>query len=265
MPVVFNVSSAHAHCQARRTLWPDLMAADIAAKIKHYIEHEATEPISLSQMAINGVCSYPSKEERAALMKLLERDSVGLVYKDIPVRKEEEENVRIYWRKGHNKEKGHMHPNSLTRVADRVTPPMLVSGLQPPTVRSRRPFISPARSGSGGREHIQKSYPFYMPSKKNPMPTLNCSRTCDKIGGLQDADSLARDILKLKETVERLESEVGLMAEEYSEEELQQHIDRLHEYNEVKDMGQLLLGKLAEVEGTTTAAIYQRFELELDN
>lgn len=30
----------------------------------------------------------------------------------------------------------------------------------------------------------------------------------------------------------------------YSEEELQAHIDKLHEYNEIKDVGQLLIGKL---------------------
>ena len=30
----------------------------------------------------------------------------------------------------------------------------------------------------------------------------------------------------------------------YSEEELQQHIQKLHEYNEIKDVGQLLIGKL---------------------
>jgi len=33
----------------------------------------------------------------------------------------------------------------------------------------------------------------------------------------------------------------------YSEEELQQHIQKLHEYNEIKDVGQLLIGKLGNL------------------
>ena len=33
----------------------------------------------------------------------------------------------------------------------------------------------------------------------------------------------------------------------YSEEELQQHIQKLHEYNEIKDIGQLLIGKLGNL------------------
>ena len=32
----------------------------------------------------------------------------------------------------------------------------------------------------------------------------------------------------------------------YSEEELQLHIEKLHEYNEIKDVGQLLIGKLGK-------------------
>lgn len=51
----------------------------------------------------------------------------------------------------------------------------------------------------------------------------------------------------------------------YSEEELQQHIQKLHEYNEIKDVGQLLIGKLAELNGTTTRAMYQEFGLDLED
>ena len=67
--------------------------------------------------------------------------------------------------------------------------------------------------------------------------------------------------LKLSDT----EKEIAMLAEEYSEQELQDHIKKLHEYNEVKDIGQILLGKLAEMEGLTTSHLYQRYDLTLDD
>jgi hypothetical protein len=42
---------------------------------------------------------------------------------------------------------------------------------------------------------------------------------------------------------------------------------RLHEYNEIKDVGQALLGMLAQVrgQGATTKDLYGEFGLELDD
>ena len=39
------------------------------------------------------------------------------------------------------------------------------------------------------------------------------------------------------------------------------YIDLLHRYNDLKDAGQAMLGKLAELEGTTTRSMYARFDL----
>ena len=41
------------------------------------------------------------------------------------------------------------------------------------------------------------------------------------------------------------------------------HIAALHGYNEMKDLGQMLLGKLAEMEGGITREMYPRFGLDL--
>ncbi|KAJ3182259.1 swi5-like zinc finger protein [Gaertneriomyces sp. JEL0708] len=46
---------------------------------------------------------------------------------------------------------------------------------------------------------------------------------------------------------------------------LQKHIKRLHDYNETKDIGQMLIGKCAEREGTTTRSMYSEFGLDLDD
>jgi len=39
----------------------------------------------------------------------------------------------------------------------------------------------------------------------------------------------------------------------------------LHRYNELKDAGQILLGKLAELESTTTKDEYQKYDLNLED
>ena len=46
---------------------------------------------------------------------------------------------------------------------------------------------------------------------------------------------------------------------------IQAHIELLHRYNDMKDAGQLLIGRIAEIEGTTTKALYTAFGLELSD
>lgn len=48
-------------------------------------------------------------------------------------------------------------------------------------------------------------------------------------------------------------------------EELEKHISLLHEYNEIKDAGQMLLGKLAVIRGVTTKQLYPEYDLELND
>lgn len=78
-------------------------------------------------------------------------------------------------------------------------------------------------------------------------------------------EKVAQDVEELRKELESVESEIAELSKDHCEEELQQYIDLLHEYNEIKDVGQLLLGKIAEVQGTTTAELYERFELNLDD
>jgi len=40
------------------------------------------------------------------------------------------------------------------------------------------------------------------------------------------------------------------------------HIRILHEYNEIKDVAQALLGRLAEIEGVCNRELYERFGLD---
>lgn len=46
---------------------------------------------------------------------------------------------------------------------------------------------------------------------------------------------------------------------------INEHIRILHEYNELKDIVQSILGRLAEVEGTTTKQMYIKYGLEIND
>uniref|UniRef100_A0A8C9EFY8 DNA repair protein SWI5 homolog n=1 Tax=Pavo cristatus TaxID=9049 RepID=A0A8C9EFY8_PAVCR len=74
------------------------------------------------------------------------------------------------------------------------------------------------------------------------------------------------DIEALKEKDRALDREIAqLLSEGYSVEELEKHIALLHEYNEIKDAGQMLLGKLAVIRGVTTKQLYPEYDLELND
>ncbi|XP_040915172.1 DNA repair protein SWI5 homolog [Toxotes jaculatrix] len=78
--------------------------------------------------------------------------------------------------------------------------------------------------------------------------------------------SPAEEVAELERRREQLGTEIAqLEAEGYRQEELEHHIDMLHEYNDIKDIGQSILGRIAARRGTTTRDLYSHFGLELDD
>uniref|UniRef100_A0A3P8SD18 DNA repair protein SWI5 homolog n=1 Tax=Amphiprion percula TaxID=161767 RepID=A0A3P8SD18_AMPPE len=78
--------------------------------------------------------------------------------------------------------------------------------------------------------------------------------------------SPAEEVAELERRREQLDTEIAqLEAEGYRVDELEHHIDMLHEYNDIKDIGQSLLGRIAALRGTTTRDLYAHFGLELDD
>ncbi|NXV82658.1 SWI5 protein, partial [Atlantisia rogersi] len=79
-------------------------------------------------------------------------------------------------------------------------------------------------------------------------------------------ETLQCEIEELKQKDLALDQEIAeLLSEGYSLEELEKHISLLHEYNDIKDAGQMLLGKLAVIRGVTTKQLYPEYDLELSD
>ncbi|XP_036054174.1 LOW QUALITY PROTEIN: DNA repair protein SWI5 homolog [Onychomys torridus] len=94
-------------------------------------------------------------------------------------------------------------------------------------------------------------------------------------------ESLNSDIQKLKERLDMLDmldneisqlvkdlpdgSSLLLFPRGYRVGELENLISLLHEYNDIKDVAQMLLGKLALTRGVTTKELYPDFALDLSD
>ncbi len=205
-------------------------------KIKSYLVG-SQDPQTLEEVARSVSSTLPESE--SVLTQLLSGGNI--ICRDI----QSKDDVRVYWR-----------PSEKIHKCQHASSAEHIGGIRPPSRRSRLPFKSPARV------EVASTTPT-TPLSSRSRPGLS-RRNRDAIE--DDTTRLTNDIQKLKMKLEEVKREMeGLAADSYCEDELQVHIDKLHEYNEMKDTGQLLLGKIAEVEGTTTATLYEKFGLELDD
>ncbi|XP_058709980.1 DNA repair protein SWI5 homolog [Poecile atricapillus] len=134
-------------------------------------------------------------------------------------------------------------------LAERVPPS---AGRSPP--RHLPPRALPRRVSAGGRRSGAAGFRAPIPSPKSFQPT----------GASEEV--LRCEIEELKRKDLALDQEIAqLLSEGYSLEELDKHISLLHEYNEIKDAGQMLLGKLAVIRGVTTKQLYPEYDLELSD
>ncbi|XP_075295365.1 DNA repair protein SWI5 homolog [Opisthocomus hoazin] len=133
----------------------------------------------------------------------------------------------------------------------------LAEGVPPSAGRSpprRPPWALPRRAPGGGRRSGDAGF-------RSPIPS---PRSCQPSGASEAA--LRCEIQELKQKDLALDQEIAqLLSEGYSLEELEKHISLLHEYNDIKDAGQMLLGKLAVIRGVTTKQLYPEYDLELSD
>lgn len=157
--------------------------------------------------------------------------------------------IQLYWADSEETGLAAVTPIASRQQLLAVTP----IRIGPPSKKSRMPFKSPARPLAPDAAALTPSVNTPLSSRKRPREVA------------RDQEQLLSDVKHLQEKLSLVESRLVTLADSYSEDELQLHIEKLHEYNEVKDMAQLLLGKLAEVEGTTTTSLYEQFGLELSD
>ncbi|CAG8478753.1 11059_t:CDS:2 [Ambispora leptoticha] len=87
---------------------------------------------------------------------------------------------------------------------------------------------------------------------------------------LAEKEKLIIEIEGLEKKLEELRAEAkklndSLGPEINAEKEIQNHCRLLHEYNEIRDVGQMLFGKCAVYEGTTTKKMYEKFGVDLED
>ncbi|XP_060234751.1 DNA repair protein SWI5 homolog [Meriones unguiculatus] len=91
-------------------------------------------------------------------------------------------------------------------------------------------------------------------SEKRPFPIRPSPKAAQADEIREESDS---DLQKLKEKQGRLDREMTrLAADGYWVMALEDHLSLLHEYKDVKDVAQMLLGKLAVIRGVTTKDLY---------
>uniref|UniRef100_A0A8D1CYN9 DNA repair protein SWI5 homolog n=2 Tax=Sus scrofa TaxID=9823 RepID=A0A8D1CYN9_PIG len=112
---------------------------------------------------------------------------------------------------------------------------------------------------------LRRTQPGLSKSCRGAFRSPRPSATCDQADAASE-DSLHLDIQRLKEKRDMLDKEISqFISEGYSVDELEDHISQLHEYNDIKDVGQMLLGKLAVIRGVTTKELYPEFGLDMDD
>ncbi|KAI8852189.1 Swi5-domain-containing protein [Chytridium lagenaria] len=80
---------------------------------------------------------------------------------------------------------------------------------------------------------------------------------------LRETESKLR--LELSALICSSEGEVPVIGDDEVERMMSEYIELLHEYNEVKDCAQLVLGKIAEKKGVTIKALYSDYGIEFDD
>lgn len=136
-----------------------------------------------------------------------------------------------------------------------TTPSRAVCSRKFTTPRSAVPKSSECfHSGSGSSKRLHAAF-------KSPLRRPDSSPANEETSTTLQQEVAALE-LKDAELSQQIEN---LISQGYKEEELSTYMEGLHAYNEMKDIGQMLLGRLAVQRGVTTRELYSHFGLQLDD
>ena len=81
-----------------------------------------------------------------------------------------------------------------------------------------------------------------------------------------DPNKLKQEIASMQQELDECEEEIGMLNEaNYEVEYLDLIIEKLHEYNDVKDTAQTLLERVAHVKGDTIKAMHEFYGIDFEN
>lgn len=106
-------------------------------------------------------------------------------------------------------------------------------------------FSTPKTKKLANSRHLSFHSPFRSPIFKNSPHDPQKLR--------ETLNILLKKESELDENITELESQ-GLQAEK-----VQNHIDQLHKYNDIKDMAQIVMGRLAEINGLSLKEIHSKY------
>lgn len=216
------------------------MADAVKEAVKHFIE-KFERPVSEEELR-----QQFAQEDIHAVMSTLV--SNGFVQcKSFP---RAENCITIFW-------KSHLFTDSRKLLPMKrpfqcpSTPATPVASNPVPKPKVRTPFRTPRRVGRSAQ------------TERTPLSARTKYRSPSSASRTQD--DVTRSVLKLQAEVEQVKHQLTPLLAVYSEEDVQSYIDALHEYNEVKDAAQTLLGKYAELEQTTVAQAHEKFGLGVED
>ncbi|XP_021375299.1 DNA repair protein SWI5 homolog isoform X1 [Mizuhopecten yessoensis] len=95
---------------------------------------------------------------------------------------------------------------------------------------------------------------------------FNDQASSQKKTAMSDPDVLRSEIQKLVDRTKTVQKDIdNLKNSGHDVTELKKHMDMMHQYNEIKDVGQMVLGRISELDGVRTRDLYSEYGLDIND